>query len=298
MRVQAITFQNQNFKSNKINKTQKQQNNTQNASLANFEATMPLKNQILFTGFAKKGEKPLYISPVRHYKLQEFQDKNQCYFSNIELLNQACTHHSVIDALDISPTAKFDNKRMAYVGKNMLELSIGNMIYREKDDIEPARMIEISKKVLSDENLRDKADTLGLSELLLIDEAYLRGRVPKKPYVEMFRALIGAMIADNDSIDFEYTNAFIERLFIDEIKKECSDLPQNPIIELMEYVTEKGYNPSKIRFQTIMKDNGYASRVYYDRKYIDTAFKDYKEAAEQEAARNALRSLKNGFVKL
>ncbi len=298
MRVQAITFQNQNFKSSKINKIQKQQNNAQNQTLANFEATIPLKNQILFTGFAKKDEKPVQIDPVRAYKLQEFQERNKCYFSNPELLNQACVHHSVIDAMDITPTAKFDNKRMAYVGKNMLMLAIGNMIYKEKDDVDQARMIEISKKVLSDENIRDKADSLGLSELLLIDENYLRGRVPKKPYVEMFRALIGAMIADDDSTDFDNTYAFIERLFIDEIKKECSDIPQNPIIDLMEYVAQKGYNPSKIRFQTVMKDNGYASRVYYDRKYLDTAFNNYKEPAEQEAAKNALRSLKNGFVKL
>ena len=49
MKIQAITFQNQNFKSSKINKIQKQQNNAQNQTLANFEATMPLKNQILFT---------------------------------------------------------------------------------------------------------------------------------------------------------------------------------------------------------------------------------------------------------
>ncbi len=298
MRVQAITFQNQNLKSNKTSKTQKQQNTIQNQNLANFEATMPLKNQILFTGFARKDEKPVQIDPVRAYKLQEFQERNKCYFSNPELLNQACVHHSIIDALDIYPTAKFDNKRMAYVGKNMLELSIGKMIYDKKDDIEPNRMIEISKRVLSDENIRDKADSLGLSELLLIDEAYLRGRVPKKPYVEMFRALIGAMIADDISSDFDDTYAFIEKLFAKEVEKECSDLPQNPIIDLMEYVAQKGYNPSKIRFQTVMKDNGYASRVYYDRKYIDTAFKDYKESAEQEAARNALRSLKGGFVKL
>ena len=298
MRVQAITFQNQNLKSNKTSKTQKQQNTIQNQNLANFEATIPLKNQILFTGFAKKDEKPVQIDIIRGYKLHEFQEKNKCHFSNPELLNQACVHHSVIDAMDITPTAKFDNKRMAYVGKNMLMLAIGNMIYKEKDDVDQTRMIEISKKVLSDENIRDKADSIGLSELLLIDENYLRGRVPKKPYVEMFNALIGAMIADDDSTDFDNTYAFIERLFIDEIKKECSDIPQNPIIELMEYVAQKGYNPSKIRFQTVMKDNGYASRVYYDRKYLDTAFNNYKEPAEQEAAKNALRSLKNGFVKL
>ena len=298
MKIQAITFQNQNFKSSKINKIQKQQNNAQNQTLANFEATMPLKNQILFTGFARKDEKPVQIDIIRGYKLAEFQDRNNCHFSNPELLNQACTHHSVIDALDIMPTAKFDNKRMAYVGKNMLMLAIGNMIYKEKDDIDQTKMIEISKKVLSDENLRDKADSIGLSELLLIDENYLRGRVPKKPYVEMFNALIGAMIADDDSTDFDNTYAFIERLFIDEIKKECSNTPQNPIIELMEYVAQKGYNPSKIRFQTVMKDNGYSSRVYYDRKYLDTAFNNYKEPAEQEAAKNALRSLKGGFVKL
>ena len=298
MRVQAITFQNQNLKSNKTSKTQKQQNTIQNQNLANFEATIPLKNQILFTGFARKDEKPVQNDHVRAYKLQEFQEKNKCHFSNPELLNQACTHHSVIDALDIMPTAKFDNKRMAYVGKNMLMLAIGNMIYKEKDDVDQTRMIEISKKVLSDENIRDKAESIGLSELLLIYENYLRGRVPKKPYVEMFNALIGAMIADDNSTDFDNTYAFIERLFIDEIKKECSDTPQNPIIELMEYVAQKGYNPSKIRFQTVMKDNGYASRVYYDRKYLDTAFNNYKEPAEQEAAKNALRSLKNGFVKL
>ena len=69
----------------------------------------------------------------------------------------------------------------------------------KKDDIEPNRMIEISKRVLSDENIRDKADSLGLSELLLIDEAYLRGRTPKKPYAEAFQAVAGARLCTRNA---------------------------------------------------------------------------------------------------
>ena len=294
MRINAIAPQNHPIKFNKTNKSQTNNSQYSTNSLMNFDIANSFKNQIMFKGSEAN---PIPLDLIRGYKLHELQKNLGTYIQDTELLHQAFVHHSMLDAIDIPPI-KYDYRRLAHLGDNALKASIAKLIYEEKDDIEPSKMIEISRNLLSENNLIELSKEMGLDEFLLIDENYLRGRTPKKPYADIFRSYIGAIVANDKECGLDDAHKFISKVFKSEIQQQVGNIGENAKNQLRNYVEHKGLDASKIRYQATMKDNGYAVRVYYDRKFLATAFKDYKEQAEESAALNALRDLNNGFVKI
>lgn len=298
MRINAVTPTSYLVRTTNVAKTQENKLQNENNSLPNYEAILPLKNQILFKGLNKDEKDPVPVGFNRHWELEQLQAELGYRFSDEKLLNQAFIHHSVLDALNIAPTIKYDYRRLAYLGDNALKMALAQTIYSQKDDVDPSKMISIQQKLLSEENLVKHSKALGLDDYLLIDEDYLRGRTPKKPYADIYRAFVGAMTADTDYYDFEDVKKFVEKEFIDEVKQECSLITKSGIEQLKGYVVAKGFDPSKIRYQTVMKNDGYTARVYYDRKFLATSSERYKDQAENKAALSALSALENKFVKL
>ena len=106
------------------------------------------------------------------------------------------------------------------------------------------------------------------------------------------------MVVDASSNDLTRVFEFIEKTLASDVQNECFKTDKNAVQLLNEYLEERGYDLEKLSYQSKMRNNGYSTRLYYGEKFISTAFKDYKEQAENAAASYALDALKGKMIKL
>ena len=210
MRVSAIASQNHLVKIQNLNKTQIKNTQNQNQQLMDLSSSSALKNQILFKGNFKKAD-VITPHPMRSFDLYKFQDDLGIVVGNENLLHQALIHHGVVDSIDEISTPNYDNRRLAAVGENALRASVTKMIFEKAPYAEAKTINDISKEVLSQENLVEKAHEIGLDKLLMVDIDYFRGRTPKKPYAEAFQAVAGAMMLGDETYGYDNVCKLVEK---------------------------------------------------------------------------------------
>lgn len=230
------------------------------------------------------------LSKQRREALQKFSDKLGIKFSRLELLNRALTHKSY--AKEFSPRLKY-NERLEFLGDAVLGLAAGTYLFEHFPNFTEGELTKMRSSVVRQSTLTRLAREINLGELLLVgptEEAY--GRERASNLEDAMESLIGAIYLEHG---WEVARDYVFRQFAHEFEHvKVTGIPKDYKSKLQEVVQRQ---PSQKLTYTITGESGpdhmkfFDAAVSIDRKIFGRGSGRSKQAAEQEAARAALKRL-------
>ena len=210
MRINAIISKNRALGFNKIYKNtnqnvQIQENKSQNSQLISL-----YKNQVAFHGIQRE-QNPTTVNAIRSYELSELQKKLGTYIRNEELLNKAFIHFSALGDLGYK-SSKYDNYTMAKIGSELMKASILRMIYQQNDDASLQELTGTLNSIMSEENLSDISQKLGLDKYIVADEEPLKTS-PKNVMANVLKAYVAAIALDDKDYGMDDAFSFVSKIF-------------------------------------------------------------------------------------
>ncbi|MCP4114656.1 MAG: ribonuclease III [Desulfobacteraceae bacterium] len=223
----------------------------------------------------------------------EILEENLGYiFNDRSLLDNALRHSSYVNELQDKTIA--DNQRLEFMGDAVLGLTIGQMLMEEYPDVHEGSLSKARASLVSEAGLASMARQIDLGRFILLGkgERFSRGSEKSSILADAFEAVMAAIYLD---AGFDATYTLIKNHFSAKIEH----INSTPEIEdfksmLQEYVQEQG---NKAPSYNIRNESG----PDHDKTFaISVNVGDIeslgcgksKKAAEQNAARNALRNLK------
>jgi ribonuclease-3 len=219
---------------------------------------------------------------------EEFTQKINVKFNNIELLKTALTHRSYLNE---HKNIKEHNERLEFLGDAVLELVVTEHLYQNFDNPE-GDLTNWRSALVKTETISNISKDLNVEDYILMSKGETKsfGRSRQLILANAFEAIVGAIFLDQG-----LTQA---RKFID----------KNLIVKLDQILKEKSYVDSKSLFQEMVQDEEGVTPTY---EVIDETGPDHdktftigvfagdkmwgkgigpsKQAGQQTAAINAIK---------
>lgn len=223
----------------------------------------------------------------------DFEQKIGYGFQRRELLITAMTHSSYANEFSRhnGETVAF-NERLEFLGDAVLELVTSEFIYEKHQDMPEGRMSKLRASMVCEPSLAICARDIGLGTVLRLGKGEDRtgGRERDSILSDAFEALIGAIYLDGGlkpARDFIFAHLLSDlqetQLFKDS-KTTLQEITQLQYRCTPEYVLTGEEGPAHMRiFKIELRIAG---------KTVTSAEGSSKKNAEQEAARKAIRILK------
>ena len=183
------------------------------------------------------------------------------------------------------------NQRMEFLGDAILEAVVSDYLYKEHPETEEGELTRLRASLVFEAALAVCAKDIGLGGYILLGKGEERSGGRDKPSIlsDAFEALIGAIFLDGGT---KAAGEFIHRTVISEIDE--MSLLKDSKSEVQEYVQRDG--SSSLRYETVgLKspdhNKRFRSELYIDDRLIASGVGHSKKAAEQDAARAAIREL-------
>lgn len=229
------------------------------------------------------------LSDERREELQNFSDKLGINFSRLELLNCALTHKSY--AKEFEPRLKY-NERLEFLGDAVLGLAAGTYLFEHFENLTEGELTKMRSSVVRQSTLTRQALELGLNGLLQVGPSeWPVGKDRPSNLEDAMEALIGAIYLEHG---WEVARDFVFRQFAEEFehvkvtgipkdyKSKLQEVIQRQPIHKISYVLN-GSGPDHMKF--------FEASVFVNGKVCGYGTGRSKKAAEQEAARAALKKL-------
>jgi ribonuclease-3 len=209
-------------------------------------------------------------------------------FSNKELLTLAFIHKSFVNE---HPDQERYNERLEFLGDAVLELSVTRYLFDNYPEQPEGQLTNWRSSLVKGKSLAKVASSLKLGDFLLLSRGEDMSGGREKDYIlaNTMEALIGAIYLD---MGFDVADKFIKK----------------HIVTLLEEIIEKGLDidaKSKIqevaqdklnltpRYELLEEDGPdhnkcFVMGIYFGKKLAGRGEGSSKQAAEQEAARDAL----------
>ncbi|TCT16970.1 ribonuclease-3 [Natranaerovirga pectinivora] len=226
-----------------------------------------------------------------HNKLDKFEEKIGYTFINKFLLKQALTHSSYSNEKRMS---KLDNnERLEFLGDAVLELTTSHFLFKKYSKLTEGELTKLRASIVCEPTLSQCSKDLELGNYLLLGkgEELSGGRNRSSVLSDALESIIGAIYLDGGLIKAEeFVRNFIltdidnKKLFYDsktvlqEIIQQSSQIPVKYYL-----IDENGPDHNKI----------FVVEVRFENKVLGTGRGRSKKLAEQEAAYNAIKELKN-----
>lgn len=219
---------------------------------------------------------------------QDLEQKIGYTFRDAELLLTALTHSSYANEKGEAA----DNERLEFLGDAVLELYSSEFLFTKYPDKPEGELTRLRASLVCEEALAEAAGNLSLGDVLRLGkgEDQTGGRKRKSVLSDALEALIGAMYLDGGG---EAARSFILKFVMTDLERK--ELFYDSKTKLQEKVQEV---PGQVLSYRILSETG----PDHDRSYVAAALIDdeivgqgsgkTKKAAEQEAAYQALLSLK------
>lgn len=229
----------------------------------------------------------------RRKKLAEFENILGVNFDNIDLLDNALTHSSYANQYNLPYNQH--NERLEFLGDAVLSIVISEYLYKKYKNKPEGKLTKIRAGVVCESSLAEIARNLNISKYLRIGkgEELSGGREKDSLIADACEAIIAAIYLDKG---IEVVKKFIIRNFSDKVeltgkgksyndyKTRLQELVQKDTLAAIKYivVSESGPDHNKI-FET---------EVYINDKCYGRGIGKSKKEAEQNAAKEALNSLR------
>lgn len=222
----------------------------------------------------------------------EIQDITGYSFNDVQLLRQALTHSSYVNENGLTRTDC--NERLEFLGDAVLELVSSEFLYTKYADMPEGELTKTRASLVCESALASDARSMGLNGYLLLGkgEENTGGRERDSIISDALEALIGAVFIDGG---FESAKALILKFVLTDVEDRKMFYDSKSMLQeaaqqefetapVYEIVGETGPDHSKT-FEAEVLLNGEA---------VGKGTGKTKKSAEQMAAYNALRRLKDG----
>lgn len=187
------------------------------------------------------------------------------------------------------------NQRLEFLGDAILEAVVSDFLYKEHPTVEEGELTRLRASLVFETALAVCARDISLGEYIYLGKGEERsgGREKNSILSDTFEALIGAIFLDGGA---KAARDFIYDFLIRDID-ELSLLRDHKSV-VQEYLQRSGNN-ARLRYETAGikgpdHDRLFRSELFIDDKPVSSGTGHSKKAAEQEAARVAVRLLNIG----
>lgn len=213
-------------------------------------------------------------------------------FNNFELFENAFVHRSYLNE---NPSFKLkNNERLEFLGDAVLELAVTRYLYDNFPNPE-GELTAIRSALVRGKNLANISEKLGVFDCLYLSLGEKKGSDKARGLImaNCLEAIIGAIYLDlgidkvssfirKNVVDPHLKNILDEKLYIDS-KSQFQEIVQerDKITPVYKILSESGPDHNKI----------FVTGVYIEDTLIAEGTGSSKNAAEQEAARQALEAI-------
>ena len=207
---------------------------------------------------------------------------------NVQIYELALTHSSFnADA----NTKHYDNERLEYMGDAVLDYVSADLIFNEFGEMEPGNMSKLRSFLVNTKSLSNYARKIDLADFIKTGHSISQKQVNQSDKIleDCFEALIGAIYIDQG---IEFTFNFIKNMLHDDLltygqedltdyKSMLQEEMQAEHRESVHYVVTDMSGPAHDRMYTV--------NAMFNEIILASGTGKSKKAAEQDAAKNALK---------
>ena len=228
-------------------------------------------------------------------KLLVLEDRIGYHFANPDILFHALTHSSYANEMRLEKEK--NNERLEFLGDAVLELVTSETVYKEYQALTEGDLTKLRASIVCEPTLSACARELNLGDYLLLGkgEDISGGRNRDSILSDTFEAIIGAIYLDGG-----FTNAkeFIKSYVLAGIKNKELFFDSKTILQ---EIIQNDNNKQKLRYKLISEEGPDHNKTFKIAVIVGNEEIGYgtgrtKKAAEQEAAYQAIQSLRNKKV--
>lgn len=228
---------------------------------------------------------------IKGYTLQVLEERIGYHFQDIRLLKQAMTHSSFTNEQKINKQKNYE--RLEFLGDAVLELVSSEFLFRSNPQMPEGELTKTRASLVCEPALAFCAKDLELGQFMLFGkgEEITGGRRRESIIADAVEAVIGAIYLDGG---MEPAKVFINRFILSDLddKQLFFDSKTN-LQELIQGTLKKELRYEELREYGPEHDKTFVAEVYMDDEKIGVGEGHTKKAAEQNAAYEALRLLKD-----
>lgn len=221
----------------------------------------------------------------------KFEETAGVKFKNEGLLKQAFTHRSYIN--ENKDSKLLHNERLEFLGDAVLELVITDFLYSRFEDMNEGDLTSLRSALVNADTCAEVATELGINDFLLLSKGESKdtGRARQYILANALEAVIGAMYMDQGYDEAKKfilghiavkTDEIVSRGTWVDAKSRFQERAQEHVGQTPVYKTIKETGPDH--------DKHFSIGVYVGKELMGQGKGKSKQDAEQEAARQALKS--------
>lgn len=227
----------------------------------------------------------------RDITLTQLEKKIGYKFMNDKLLFQALTHSSYANEMKMNK--EDNNERLEFLGDAVLELITSEYVYNKHQTLSEGDLTKIRASIVCEQTLSDCAKDMHIGDYLLLGkgEDSSGGRYRESILSDTLEAIIGAIYLDGG-----FTNAkeFINKNILSNIEERDLFFDSKTILQ---EIVQNEDNKQKIRYKLISDEGpdhnkSFTMALYIGNKMLSQGVGKTKKSAEQEAAMQAIKILK------
>ena len=217
----------------------------------------------------------------------------QYKFNNTKLLRQALTHSSYKRENEVydNGDASDDNERLEFLGDAILDLVIGDILFKSMPDEKEGNLSKIRAGIVCEESLAKIADILDISQLIILGRGELKsgGRNKSSILADAVEAIIGAIYLDSD---YYTCYDFVATIFDHLIVQAENGMLNHDYKSLLQEKLQKDGSVD-IKYMTYKEEGPDHKKTFYVKvfcgsKKLGIGSGRSKKIAQQEAAKDAM----------
>jgi ribonuclease-3 len=219
--------------------------------------------------------------------LAQVEKKIRVKFRNLKLLEEACTHKSYA----IEHGNSLCNERLEFLGDSIISAVVAHWLFKRFPLVDEGRLSKMKSQIVSRTNLSSWGGDLQLGNFLFLSqgEEATGGRKRESLLGNAYEAIVGAIFLDQG---FSVAQRFIMR----HLAKKKRIIENDFKSRLQELVQKKYKAPP---FYCVIAEQGpdhdkkFTLEVRINKKVLGSGEGRSKKEAEQLAAKEALKALRN-----
>lgn len=228
---------------------------------------------------------------IEGYTLQVLEERIGYRFQDIRLLKQAMTHSSFTNEQKINKQKNYE--RLEFLGDAVLELVSSEFLFHRDPLMPEGELTKTRASLVCEPALAFCARDLELGQFMLFGkgEETTGGRRRESIIADAVEAVIGAIYLDGG---MEPAKNFINRFILSDLEdKQLFYDSKTNLQELIQRTLKKELRYEKLGEYGPEHDKTFVAEVYMDTEKIGVGEGHTKKAAEQNAAYEALRLLRD-----
>jgi len=223
--------------------------------------------------------------------LSQLQTLLKIHFNDPFILEKAFTHRSYLNEVK---SVKESNERLEFLGDAVLGFIVSSSLYRSRVRDTEGDLTNLRSYIVKTESLAKAASALDLGKYLRLSrgEEITGGRQNPQLLANTFEALLGAIFIDQG---LEKAEELVNRFLLPGFEQELESGPpkdnKSALQELVQIKTKTSPHYKILRTTGPDHAKQFVVGVFMNGKEIGTGKGPNKQAAEEEAAKEALDKL-------